>query len=794
MKDEDKTKPELISELKHLRLRVDEIAKMKGESKQSGKRLDQTREFYENILNSMDDLVIVKDMLHRWVFLNDAACKFWGFTREELIGKSDYDIFPKEEADVYWEKDNKVFETNEVDLNEESQTIGAERHFLSTKKSLYRDIRTGNKYVVAIGRDITERKSVEEGLKNSEAVLARAEQIAHLGSWEMDVATGELFWSQEIYRMFGADQEEMSPTYELVLRFIHPGDKEAVVRSHNKALAGKTPHSIKHRIVRSDGEIRTVHERAIVIFDETGKPVRMVGTVQDITEQEVIQETLRESEEKYRTLFDNAADAIVISDEEGNFLEVNRVACERFGYSKEEFTHMTLADINTSEYIDSIPEKIKQIKEKGQAFFETQAVRRDGTTFPTEVSSVKFSYRGKPAILSVSRDITPRKQLESQLLQSQKMEAIGQLAGGVAHDFNNLLTAIMGYSGMLKLKADLDKKHMNYLDEIIRSSERASSLTSQLLAFSRKQVLQPKIINANTLVANIEKMLCRLIGEDVDLSTVLDPELGVIKADPGQIEQVIMNLAVNARDAMLKGGKLTIETCNIYQDKEYCKAHTAASPGWYVMLTISDTGHGMDEETKKHIFEPFFTTKAKGQGTGLGLATVYGIVKQSGGYIWVYSEPDRGTTFKVYFPRVDIVENDKENSSEATKPLKGNETILIAEDEEVVRNLIFESLVIFGYDVIKANNGREAIEVFKKNSDGSIHMLITDVIMPDMGGRELVENLEKQKTNLKVLYISGYTDNAIVHHGELDKGVAFLQKPFSPHVLAKKVREVLDAV
>ncbi|KKK86899.1 hypothetical protein LCGC14_2758630, partial [marine sediment metagenome] len=343
MKDEDKTKPELISELKHLRLRVDEIAKMKGESKQSGKRLDQTRKFYENILNSMDDLVIVKDMLHRWVFLNDAACKFWGFKREELIGKSDYDIFPKEEADVYWEKDNKVFETNEVDLNEESQTIGAERHFLSTKKSLYRDIRTGNKYVVAIGRDITERKSVEEGLKNSEAVLARAEQIAHLGSWEMDVATGELFWSQEIYRMFGADQEEMSPTYELVLRFIHPGDKEAVVRSHNKALAGKTPHSIKHRIVRSDGEIRTVHECAIVIFDETGKPVRMVGTVQDITEQEVIQETLRESEEKYRTLFDNAADAIVISDEEGNFLEVNRVACERFGYSKEEFTHMTSA-------------------------------------------------------------------------------------------------------------------------------------------------------------------------------------------------------------------------------------------------------------------------------------------------------------------------------------------------------------------------------------------------------------------------------------------------------------------
>ena len=381
---------------------------------------------------------------------------------------------------------------------------------------------------------------------------------------------------------------------------------------------------------------------------------------------------------------------------------------------------------------------------------------------------------------------------EEMLRQSQKMEAVGRLAGGIAHDFNNLLTAMIGYSDMLMMDSGLDENQRHYVQEIKKSSDRAASLTQQLLAFSRKQVLQPKVLNANALITNIKKMLRMVIGEDIHLLIKLDSELGVIKADPGQIEQVIMNLVVNARDAMPMGGKLTIETQNIYLDEEYCKEHSGSLPGRYTMLAVSDTGHGMDEETKKHIFEPFFTTREKGKGTGLGLSTVYGIVKQSGGYVWVYSEQKRGTTFKVYFQQVDAeVDENRGKVSEEIKSLKGSETILLVEDEEVVRDLIFESLKAFGYDVLKAENGKNALQVFKKNTDKLIHLLITDVVMPDMSGRKLAEKLENKSPSLKVLYISGYTDNAIVHHGILEEKVAFLQKPFSPIQLAKKVREVL---
>ena len=288
-------------------------------------------------------------------------------------------------------------------------------------------------------------------------------------------------------------------------------------------------------------------------------------------------------------------------------------------------------------------------------------------------------------------------------------------------------------------------------------------------------------------------MLHRLIGEDIHLISNLDSKLGVIKADPGQIEQVIMNLLVNARDAMPKGGKLTIETQNMYLDKEYGKTHADILPGWYVMLAVRDTGHGMDGETRKHIFEPFFTTKEKGKGTGLGLSTIYGIVKQSGGYVWVYSELNKGTSFKIYFPRIDEVEKDKKNIPEKGKSLTGSETILIVEDEEIVRELIYESLNKFGYDLIEAENGKKALQCCKTDSEKPIQLLITDVIMPDIGGSELAKKLEKLKPDMKVLFISGYTDDAIVHHGVLDEGVAFLQKPFSPQTLVKKVREILDS-
>jgi signal transduction histidine kinase/CheY-like chemotaxis protein len=381
---------------------------------------------------------------------------------------------------------------------------------------------------------------------------------------------------------------------------------------------------------------------------------------------------------------------------------------------------------------------------------------------------------------------------EEQLLQSQKMQAVGQLAGGVAHDFNNLLTAINGYSDLALRRMPEGAPMRRNFEEIRKAGERAAGLTRQLLAFSRKQVLQPKVFNLNTVVAEMEKMLQRLIGEDVNLLTVLDPDLGQIKADPGQVEQVVMNLAVNARDAMLGGGRLTIQTSRVHLDSEYARHHLKVQPGHYAMLAVSDTGCGMDAETRARIFEPFFTTKEKGKGTGLGLSTVYGVVQQSGGQVWVYSEVGRGTTFKIYLPLVEQpAEATLKASGGAENLPRGTETVLLVEDEDLVRRMTREMLEAVGYDVIEARNGIEALDAAADHA-GHVHLLLTDVVMPYMSGRELVEQLSAVRPDTNVLYMSGYTDDAIVHHGVLDEGVAFLEKPFTPDALARKVRSVLD--
>jgi signal transduction histidine kinase/CheY-like chemotaxis protein len=381
---------------------------------------------------------------------------------------------------------------------------------------------------------------------------------------------------------------------------------------------------------------------------------------------------------------------------------------------------------------------------------------------------------------------------EEQLRQSQKMEAIGQLAGGVAHDFNNLLTAISGHTELcLKRLAPMDPLH-RHIKEIQKSGDRATSLTRQLLAFSRKQILQPKIIDLNQIVVDMNKMLHRLIGEDIDLLMGLAADLGKVKADPNQIEQILLNLSINARDAMPKGGRLTIETSSVHLNGEFSRDHVSVPPGQYVMLAVSDNGCGMDAETQTHIFEPFFTTKEIGKGTGLGLATVYGIVKQSEGTIWVYSEVGRGTTFKIYLPCAEGPVKEVEVDADNFDLLQGTETVLLVEDEEVVREMATEILRDSGYHVLEAKHGDEAILLERQHS-GVIHLMLTDVVMPEMSGRELAEQLTPLRRDMKVLYMSGYTDDAIVHHGVLEEGTAFIGKPFTPSALTRKVREVLDA-
>jgi len=385
-----------------------------------------------------------------------------------------------------------------------------------------------------------------------------------------------------------------------------------------------------------------------------------------------------------------------------------------------------------------------------------------------------------------------RTRLEEQLRQAHKMEAIGRLAGGIAHDFNNLLTVINGYSELVLNSLGANLHARKNVEQIKKAGRRAATLTRQLLAFSRRQVLQLRVLDLNAVVTNFEAMLQPLIGEDILLEAVLQPGLGLVKVDPGQIEQIILNLTVNARDAMPEGGKLTIETANVELDEAYARRHVSVRPGPYVMLAISDTGCGMDAETQARIFEPFFTTKEHGKGTGLGLATVYGIVKQSGGNIWVYSEPGKGTTFKIYLPRVEGVAEGSEPAHPRSSILRGSETILLVEDEDMVRSLAREILEAHGYAVSEARDSTEALRVCHTHS-GSIHLLVTDVVMPGMSGRELAARLGTIHPETKVLYMSGYTDDAVVRHGVLNAGLAFLQKPFTANAFLCKVREVLDS-
>ena len=421
---------------------------------------------------------------------------------------------------------------------------------------------------------------------------------------------------------------------------------------------------------------------------------------------------------------------------------------------------------------------------------EVEWLTRSRETRTGLLSAEVIAFAGEPHFLLHFQDVTERKQLEGQLRQAQKMEAIGRLAGGVAHDFNNVLTAIFGYVDILREEMPADSSAQRDLAEVRKASERAASLTKQLLAFSRQQVLEPVVLDPNALVEDFEKMLHRLIGEDVELRLSLARDAGNVLADPGQLQQVLMNLVVNARDAMPTGGKLILETANAELSEQYAELHQPVVPGRYVMLAVSDTGTGMTPETRARIFEPFFTTKEKGKGTGLGLSTVYGIVKQSGGYVWVYSELGRGTTFKIYLPRVDAAPDTLLPAREPST-VAGTETILLAEDDAVLRPLARGLLEKLGYTVLDAADAEEALEAARQYPE-VIHLLLTDVVMPGASGRELARQLENPRPQIKVLYVSGYTDDAIVHHGMLEPGLNFLQKPFTPTALARKVREVLD--
>jgi PAS domain S-box-containing protein len=483
----------------------------------------------------------------------------------------------------------------------------------------------------------------------------------------------------------------------------------------------------------------------------------------------------------------------------GHIASVNRTELEMLGYTEEEMLGQYAWDFIVEEVSpDLVKAKLESQWLPGR-IIERTFRRKDGTTFPALIHE-RFLRDDEGQIIGIRsaiQDITERKlpedqmnSLKEQLRQSQKMEAIGRLAGGIAHDFNNLLTIIKGYSQLSLLKLKENDPLWGNIQEIDKATQRAADLASQLLAFSRHQILDPKVLDLNVHLTNLEKMVRRIIGEDIELAILLTDDLGRIKIDPGQLEQTILNLAVNAREAMPSGGKLTIETANVELDEGYAHAHISVSPGRYVLLSITDSGIGIPQEIKEKIFEPFFTTKKN--GTGLGLSTVYGIVKQSGGNIWVYSEPGHGTTFKIYLPRVDEELDILQRRQETDSLPRGSETVLLVEDEQSVRSLACRILRRQGYTLLEASNGEEALRVAQKHAGEKIHLLFTDVVMPHLGGKELSDQLKLLRPDIKVLYTSGYTDNAIVSHGVLEPGTYVLQKPFSPHSLSQKVREVLD--
>ncbi|HJT90019.1 MAG TPA: ATP-binding protein [Bryobacteraceae bacterium] len=495
-------------------------------------------------------------------------------------------------------------------------------------------------------------------------------------------------------------------------------------------------------------------------------------------------------------LLESASQAIIGVDRAGRIALANRRAEEIFQYSREELVgariELLLPESKRATHSRQRDDYMAHPRVRPMGIgMELAGRRRDGTEFPVEVSLsyIDDADAGLFAIAFVS-DISQRKQLEEQLVHAQKMEAVGRLAGGVAHDFNNMLTVISGYNRMiLEELSPLDPLH-GYAEEIGKAADRAGAITNQLLAFSRRQVIQPRILNVNSIVSQIEKMLRRLLGEDIQLQLNLSPEVGNIKADPNQIEQAIVNLAVNARDAMPSGGHITIETGNAHLDDSYAKTHMGVRPGDFVMVAMTDTGHGMDPETRIHIFEPFFTTKERGKGTGLGLATVYGMVKQSGGDIWVYSEKGKGTTFKLYFPVIAAAAAETSSSAPERAERQGAATILVVEDEKPVRDLTVKMLQRLGHHVLSAASGAEALEI-AGSYPAAISLLLTDVVMPNMSGRQVADALLAARPALKVLYLSGYTEHTVIHHG-VDSGVDFLPKPFSRETLAKKLDEMLS--
>jgi len=740
------------------------------------------------IVESSQDAVYGGDLDGRITNWNRSAEMMYGYTAKEMIGQHVSILIPPECGDELSGVTTKM--RGEIGVHDfETIRRTKDGKLIDVSLSISPVFDSGRLIGVAtIARDITDRKASAEALRKANETSIYGSPIPIIA---LDAFGRVTMWNSAAEQTFGWKEEEVMGKPD-PMGLADESDEMAAL--YEKLLSGETIIGLEVRRRRRDGTLLTLSLSGMPLWDKNKRVKGIIKFLTDITQQKRVEDDLRRAREKYQSIFENALEGIYQTTPDGKYISANPALARMLGFESAEELIFGRNDLRNQEYVDPAKhaEFVQLMEEHGLVQdFQYQAYRKDGKTiWVSENAQVVRDIWGEIVYFEGTvEDITQRRELEEQLRQMQKIEAIGRLAGGVAHDFNNILMAISSFGELLSRKLPKDDASHRYLDEIVKATDRGSSLTQGLLAFSRKQVLSPKIVDLNQLISNQIDMLKRLITESIELKFVPNPELAKVKVDPSQIEQVVMNLVINARDAMLYGGQLVIETFNT-EVGEAERTEDPLAAGSYVVLGVSDNGCGMDAETKSHLFEPFFTTKQQGKGTGLGLATVFGIVKQSSGYIFVHSKPGNGSTFKIYLPRVEevAVSVPLEN---IVGSVTGHETILLVEDEEAVRTSAAEYLKENGYTVFVASRASEAMEIAEQHQS-TIHLLLTDLVMPKVSGRHLAENIKQIHPETKVVFMSGYSNNLLSSEQGLDPKHILLQKPFRLSALGQCIREVLS--